>query len=134
MQASPRDLGEVKRLIETIDTEDPAATAEVRVFKLKNSMAEDLAEVLMSAIAGETQQTGQQGQQQGGGQTQAGSRLPSTALEFMMLDQQGGRLLRSGVVSDVQVVADVNTNALIVRACQKHGIDRAADQRVGSDA
>ncbi|MCB9938252.1 MAG: general secretion pathway protein GspD [Planctomycetaceae bacterium] len=119
VQASPRDLGEVKRLIETIDAEDPSSTAEVRVFKLRNSMAEDLAVVLQTAIAGDAQQTGQQGQQQGGGATQAGSRLPSTALEFMMLDQAGGRLLRSGVVSDVQVSADVNTNALIVRAPAK---------------
>ncbi len=118
VQASPRDLGEVKRLIESIDTEDPASTAEVRVFKLRNAMAEDLATVLQAAIAGETQQQGQQGQQQGGA-TQAGSRLPSTALEFMMLDQAGGRLLRSGVVADVQVSADANTNALIVRAPAK---------------
>lgn len=119
VQASPRDLAEVKRLIESIDTEDPASTAQVRVFKLKNAMAEDLAEVLQAAIAGDAQQTGQAGQQQGGGQTQAGARLPSTALEFMMLDQMGGRLLRSGVVSDVQVSADANTNALIVRAPAK---------------
>jgi len=109
-------------LIESIDTEEAASTAQVRVFKLKNSIAEELAEVLQAAIAGDTQQTGQQGQQgqQGqGSQTQAGSRLPSTALEFMMLDQAGGRLLRSGVVSDVQVSADANTNALIVRAPAK---------------
>ncbi|MDA1051620.1 MAG: hypothetical protein O3C40_14220 [Planctomycetota bacterium] len=120
VQASPRDLAEVKRLIESIDTEDPAATAQVRVFKLKNSMAEDLAEVLQAAIAGDAQQTGQQGQQQGAaGATPAGSRLPNVALEFMMLDQAGGRLLRSGVVSDVQVSADANTNALIVRAPAK---------------
>ncbi|MEO8493785.1 MAG: secretin N-terminal domain-containing protein, partial [Planctomycetota bacterium] len=119
VQASPRDLGEVKRLIESIDTEDPASTAQVRVFKLRNALAEDLAEVLQAAIAGDAQQAGQQGQQQGGGQTQAGSRLPSTALEFMMLDQAGGRLLRSGIVSDVQVSADANTNALIVRAPAK---------------
>ncbi|HUG67461.1 MAG TPA: secretin N-terminal domain-containing protein, partial [Pirellulaceae bacterium] len=121
VQASPRDLGEVKRLIESIDTEDSGATAEVRVFKLRNSMAEELAEVLQAAIAGDAQQTGQQGQQgqQAGGTSQAGSRLPSPALEFMMLDQAGGRLLRSGVVSDVQVSADTNTNALIVRAPSK---------------
>ena len=121
VQASPRDLSEVKRLIESIDTEDSGATAEVRVFKLRNSMAEELAEVLQAAIAGDAQQTGQQGQQgqQTGGASQAGSRLPSPALEFMMLDQAGGRLLRSGVVSDVQVSADTNTNALIVRAPSK---------------
>lgn len=121
VQASPRDLGEVKRLIESIDTEDPASTAQVRVFKLRNAMAEELATVLQAAIAGNTQQAGQQGQQQGqqGGATQAGSRLPSTALEFMMLDQAGGRLLRSGIVADVQVSADANTNALIVRAPAK---------------
>ena len=120
VQASPRDLDEVKRLIESIDTEDPASTAQVRVFKLRNSIAEELAEVLQAAIAGDTQQAGQQGQQQGGGgQTQAGSRLPNIALEFIMLDQAGGRLLRSGVVSDVQVNADPNTNALIVRAPAK---------------
>lgn len=121
VQASPRDLGEVKRLIDSIDTEDPASTAQVRVFKLRNAMAEELATVLQAAIAGNTQQAGQQGQQQGqqGGATQAGSRLPSTALEFMMLDQAGGRLLRSGIVADVQVSADANTNALIVRAPAK---------------
>ncbi|MBC8356432.1 MAG: hypothetical protein H8E66_31010, partial [Planctomycetes bacterium] len=118
VQASPRDLGEVMRLVETMDTEDPASTAQVRVFKLKNSMAEDLAEVLQTAIAGDPQAI-QQGQQQGGGTTQAGSRLPNIALEFMMFDQAGGRLLRSGIVSDVQVSADLNTNALIVRAPAK---------------
>ncbi|MBI2479609.1 MAG: hypothetical protein HYV60_13545, partial [Planctomycetia bacterium] len=88
------------------------------MFKLRNALAEDLAEVLQSAIAGDAQPTGQQGQQQGGGAgggtSPTSSRLPSTALEFMMLDQAGGRLLRSGIVSDVQVSADANTNALIV--------------------
>ena len=54
-----------------------------------------------------------------GGTTQARAGLPSQALEFMMVDKQGGRLLRSGILSNVQVTADPNINALVVRAPTK---------------
>jgi type II secretory pathway component GspD/PulD (secretin) len=127
VQASPRDLAEVKRFIATIDIEEPESEAQVRVFKLKNALADELSQVLQAAISGQTQ-GGQQAQPQqplqpGGAAAPSGSgttqRLPSVALEFMLIDQDGGRLLRSGVLADVQVTADANTNSLIIRAPAK---------------
>jgi general secretion pathway protein D len=129
VQASPRDMEEVRRLVDSIDVEDSPSTAEVRIFQLKNALAETLATVLQSAISGQAaaggqqqpggQQPGQQQPQQGAATTQSQSTLPSVSLEFMRIDQAGGKLLRSGILADVQVTADTNTNSLIVRAPSK---------------
>lgn len=126
VQASPRDLGEVRRLIDSLDVLEGEHTSQVRVFKLKNAMAEDLATVLQSAISGQAQ-AGAQGQGQGQGfqqpfqptGTQGTSGQASGALEFMLIDQDGGKLLRSGILADVLVTGDVNTNSLIVTAPAK---------------
>jgi type II secretion system protein D len=126
VQASPRDLLEVKRLIEGIDVEDSTTSAVIRVFRLKNALADDLRNVIQGAITGQT--TGQTGAQgtlgtQGGGQaggtTQNRANMPSSSLEFMMIDQQGGRLLRSGILANAQITSDPNINALVVRAPAK---------------
>ena len=103
VQASPRDLAEVERLIENIDINKTENAAELRVFRLRNALAEDLAEVLQTAITGPTAADAE---------TQAS--LPSATLQF--IDQQGGQLLRSGILSDAQVTADASINALVVRA------------------
>jgi general secretion pathway protein D len=127
VQASPRDLEEVRRFVETIDVEGSDASTQLRIFKLKNAIATDLATVLQSAISGQATTTGgqqgqQQPQQQGGGGQQGGtatanqSRLPSQALELMLIDQNGGKLLKSGILSNVVVTAEPSTNALVVRA------------------
>ncbi len=106
VQASPRDLAEVKRLIDSIDINKTDNLAEVRVFRLRNALAEDLAEVIQTAITGPSEVG------QAAGQIQ--STLPSATLQF--IDQEGGELLRSGILSDAQVTADPNINALVVRA------------------
>lgn len=125
VQASPRDLEEVRRLIQSIDVEGGEAKTELRIFKLKNALAQTLATVLQGAITGQSTTGNQQGQpqnQQGnqtGGTTQA--RDPSSTLEFMLIDQTGGsgKMLQSGILANVQVTADTNTNALIIRAPAK---------------
>lgn len=127
VQASPRDLSEVRRLIESLDVENSGSKAELRVFKLKNALAETLATVLQAAISGQPvtggQQQGGQGQQQqqqqGGTTTPSQARPPSASLEFMLIDQAGGKLLQSGILADAQVTADTNTNSLVVRAPSK---------------
>ena len=119
VQASPRDMAEVRRLVDSLDVDEAESTAQVKVFKLKNSIAEELAEVLQSAIGSDAPTQGQQQPGQGGNTTQGSSRLPSISLEFMMIDEAGGRLLRSGILADVQVNADANTNSLVVRAPAK---------------
>ena len=119
VHASQRDLAEVRRFIESMDAKDTTASSQVRIFMLKNALADELATVLQNAISGggtgQTQPT-QPGQPGQPATTPGATQLPSTALEFMLIDEAGGRLLRSGIMADVQITADANTNALVVRA------------------
>jgi type II secretory pathway component GspD/PulD (secretin) len=129
VQAAPRDLVEVSALLARLDTSTSEAVNELRIFPLQNSLAEELAPILQSAVEGDigttaTSRRGQQGggqfQQQGGQQQQqSGGSSPSrksTTLRLMTLDAQGERRLRSGILTDVQVTADPRANALIVSA------------------
>ncbi|HEY2826421.1 MAG TPA: secretin N-terminal domain-containing protein, partial [Pirellulales bacterium] len=70
VQASPRDLQEVEALLKKIDTPSSSAVNELRIFPLKNSVAEELATVLQNAISIQGQQNARN--QQGGGQQQQG--------------------------------------------------------------
>ncbi|GIW92160.1 MAG: general secretion pathway protein GspD [Pirellulaceae bacterium] len=120
VQASPRDLAEVAYFIASIDREAPDATHEVRVFRLRNARAQDLAPVLQGAITGRpVQVTGQQVAQVAAAPGQAVApqiTAPSTRLAIVGIDSAGNRIIDSGVLADVTVSADVSINALIVRA------------------
>ena len=125
VRSSPRDLEQIKRLIDNLDVETSETSFEIRVFRLRNALAADLAETLLGAIRGQSG-TGGQTQQApgaipgggggGGGQTQSSALQPSAALQFRTIDQETGAILKSGIMDDVQVTADANINALIVRA------------------
>lgn len=141
VQASGRDLEEVSALIEEIDVEASVITSELRVFKLTNTLAQELAPVLQDAIRGTTtaragaggqqgqfgqqggfQQGGQfpgQGQQGVGGAGQQNQQVRSTSLQFVTIDQQGKKTVASGIATDVVITADVAVNALVVRAPAK---------------
>ena len=77
VQASPRDLAEVQRLVTSIDVDGKdLGTSEVRVFRLRNALSDELAAVLQAAISGQPVQgagggaggvPGQPGQPAGGG-------------------------------------------------------------------
>ncbi|MCA9247552.1 MAG: hypothetical protein KDA42_10565 [Planctomycetales bacterium] len=119
VQASPRDLDEVAALLAEIDVSASAASNEVRVFHLKNTLAEDLAPVLQEAITGS--RSGQQGGNQvpGGGQTTGSqqnrnSGARSSMLTLATLDSQGRKILKSGILADVRVTGDARANALLV--------------------
>ena len=125
--ASPRDLAEVRRLLDSIDVPASATVAEVKVFKLRNALAEDLEEVLNTTLRAEDQQGGggfgQQGGfgglQQGGGAgqvTPAQSSPRATMLNMLVLSEDQQRELESGILSDVTVAADNRTNSLVVTA------------------
>ena len=121
VQASPRDLAEVTSLLTKLDSTDGARN-EIRVFKLRNSLAEQLAPALQEAItgvgAGGQQQ--QQQQQPQGGQGGAGAQTPATmtrratSLQLMRIDEQGRQMIESGVLSDMRIAADTRGNSLIV--------------------
>lgn len=122
VRAGPRDLEEVALLIKQIDVETSAAKDQVRIFKLRNSLADDLSNVLNQAITG--QRTGGAGTPPppGGGAaapTTGSSTTRSRILEFFIQDGTGRQLLESGVLSDISIVADPRGNSLIVTAPEK---------------
>jgi len=126
VQASPRDMAEVRRLIIQIDNDKTASANEVKIFRLKNALASDVAPVLQDALnwqlIGNRQPYGQTrtgtfgGTTFGGQQTQEQARLRSALLTFMTVDSEGGKVLveSGGPLSDVRVSADMNTNSLVV--------------------
>jgi len=101
VRASPRDLAEVDHLIARLDQGDSGMVHQAQIFKLKNTLAMDLATTLQSAI---TAAAGGPGAQR------------SAVLELLSADVRGRRLLRSGVLSDVQITPDPHTNSLMVAA------------------
>jgi type II secretory pathway component GspD/PulD (secretin) len=124
VQASPSDMNEVRRLLERIDVETTSASNELRIFRLKNALATDIAPVLQDALnwqlignrtpVGASQSGTFGGQAFGAGQQEESARLRSAILTFMTIDSDGGKILESGILSEVRVTADTNGNSLLV--------------------
>ncbi|GAB5404752.1 MAG: secretin N-terminal domain-containing protein [Aureliella sp.] len=102
VQASPRELIEVEKLIDSLDVETSSAQNDVQVFRLKNALAEDLETVLSDVIGG--QATADDGSQ---------ATPPSGKVSLVTVD--GGRI-ESGILAGVVITSDTNNNALVVRA------------------
>lgn len=115
--ASPRDLAEVAAIIARLDGKESDSFNQVQIFRLKNSLAAELAPVLQDAITGQMygQRTGQRAVFQRAGTGEQFERK-SIRLQFVTGDDQDGRLLDSGILTDAQVTADERANALIVTA------------------
>ncbi|PHS14010.1 MAG: hypothetical protein COA78_06420 [Blastopirellula sp.] len=107
VHASPRDMIEVEYLIKQIDIPTSESELELRVFQLKNSLAEDMAPVLQEAISGQSQT---------GGNNQAAVQARTAMLTLMGVDSKNGQSFKSGILTEVQVTADARSNALLVRA------------------
>ncbi|QDU26154.1 Putative type II secretion system protein D precursor [Anatilimnocola aggregata] len=126
VQASPRDLEEVAKLLEKLDSEQTGVVDEVRIFKLRNSLADELVPVLEAAISGQGgtttgNQTTLPGAQQGGGGTnnQSGtSARPSGALQLLQVDGKG--MIESGILADMQLTSDPRGNSIIVTGPAKN--------------
>ena len=102
VQASPREMNEVELLINQLDVETTAAENAVRVFRLKNTLAEDLQTVITEVIGGQTT---------GGDESLATP--PSGKLSIVTVD---GNKVESGILAGVIITADPSVNALVVRA------------------
>lgn len=102
VQASPREMQEVEALINKLDVETAAAENAVRVFRLKNTLAEDLQTVIQGVIGGQTT---------GGDESLATP--PSGKLSIVTVD---GNKVESGILAGVIITADPSVNALVVRA------------------
>ncbi|MBL8848952.1 MAG: hypothetical protein JNG89_04680, partial [Planctomycetaceae bacterium] len=121
VNASPKELLEVTKLIREIDSKQSRATAQVRVVPLKNALADELTEFLNNVIQGAINPAqagaGQQAIAGGaGGTNQALRDAKSMVLEFLTNDGVAQRIVRSGVLSDIRVTGDVRSNSLTVTA------------------
>jgi type II secretion system protein D len=105
VQAPPRDMQEVTELIQQLDVEGGEVVHQARIFKLKNTLATDMATVLQSAIDASQ-----------GKQGTPGTSQKSSLLEFLSVDREGQQILKSAVIDDVKITADPHTNSLLVSA------------------
>jgi len=131
VQGAPRDLIAVEGLIRRLDRGDSQAVSQIRVFPLKNAVAEDLAKVMnesMQSILSETP-----GVLRGGGLATsgaaagavpgaaagAGTSARSVVLQFLTDRNGSERWVRSGLLEDVRVTFDARINALVVTAPER---------------
>lgn len=103
VNAAPRDQVEVKALVKQIDAARGEAVDEVRVFPLKNALAEDLAEVLEQAISPSEA-------------VEDDNASPRAAALRLGVGEGDPSALESGVLTGVRVAPDTRANALVVTA------------------
>jgi len=117
VQASPRDMVEVAALIQKIDTPTSEAVHELRVITLQNSLADEMANVLMSAITGQVRAvTAVPGAAAPAAPAAQAAAEKATMLRFVTIDAQGQRKLSSGILTDVRITPDTRANTLLVSA------------------
>ena len=116
-------IEQAANLIRSIDVDDGAATDVVRIFNLKNTVAEEMAIVLQDAINGQLPNAGQgfnpdqTAQQQTAQQAQGdefSSALRSAGAKLKTVSPDG-RTVTGGIMFDVRVTADRNSNSLVIR-------------------
>ena len=101
--ASPRDMLEVRRLVNELDTASGESVNRARIFQLQHALADDLAATLQQAIDAASN----------GGR--------SAILELQLLNAEGRRILQSGTLDNVQITPNPRTNSLLVStAAENH--------------
>ena len=125
VKASKQLLSQVDLLIKDLDVDDSGAKNLIKIFPIRNVLAQDLQIVLQDAINGQLQnqgvgfnpdQTAQQQNQQNQGQQQNSvnqSQLRSAALEMMTIDRDGQKI-DGGIMFDVRITTSANDNSLVV--------------------
>ena len=119
VQASPRDMQSLSHFIEGLDRQESELKRKVRIFRLTNTLATNLAPVLQAALRGQDATTGGVGVGGGGaggvGAAGAVDTTPSGAASLVIdPDTDNGVSISSGILSDVNVSADGTLNTLII--------------------
>lgn len=114
VEASPRDMAEVSELIAQLDISHTEAQSEIRVFKLKNALASELATILQDAITG--QAYGVRGVAVGQAAAAQQQERKSAVLRFVTIDERGRQIVSSGILTDAVITADTRSNSLLVTA------------------
>jgi general secretion pathway protein D len=100
VHAAPRDLQEIRLLIERIDVPRAAAMQQARVFEIRNSLAADVAETLQQALSGSTTAGVNSGVQ--------------------LLDREGHLLATSGILGKSQITVNQRNNSLLVASAPEN--------------
>ncbi|MDR0336722.1 MAG: hypothetical protein LBI18_06485 [Planctomycetaceae bacterium] len=101
VQAGQNDMKDIERIIAEMDVPGAGPKLQIKPFKLRHTLAPDLAQVLNNAIASGTAGT-------------SDKKLP--ALELLVQDEKGKRLIESGIMADVRISLDARNNTVIVTA------------------
>ncbi|MCU0960504.1 MAG: hypothetical protein MUF48_10415 [Pirellulaceae bacterium] len=96
--ASPRDMAEVQRLVQELDSPQSSAVNRAQIFRVYNALATDVADTLEQTLS--AARTGQTGR--------------SAVLELMAVDEQGQQILQSGMLNEVNITPNPRNNTLIV--------------------
>ncbi|MBM4005619.1 MAG: hypothetical protein FJ295_20410 [Planctomycetes bacterium] len=96
VHAAPRDMTEVRRLVERLDVPQAEAIQRARVFPIQHSLAADIAQMLQQA----TQPPATGGR--------------SAALELML--ENGDPIVASGILENTQITVNARNNSLIITA------------------
>ena len=116
---SPGDMKEITHMLAELDVPEAETVSEVMVFKLKNALAEEMAELLQLTLrAGEEDRRQQAG---GGGAGAATGQQPTyvsprSSSVSITIDAETKQVLSSGILTDVRVAADVRANSLVITA------------------
>jgi general secretion pathway protein D len=97
VHAAPRDMQEVRRIIQDLDRPDSAAVNRAHIFQIENALAADVAQTLQQAI-----------------EAASGNAERSAILELQTFDAEGQRILRSGTLEHVQITPNPRNNTIIV--------------------
>ena len=99
VNAAPRDLEEVTRMIGKLDSGTSESVNQARIIQLKNALAVDVAQTITAAITAA----------RGGVGTQR-----SAALEMLMVGPDGKSIAASGLLDDVKLTPDSRTNRIFI--------------------
>ena len=129
VQARPRDLEEVRRLIEELDQVGSKSVNQIKLIPLKNAVADDMATLLNLALQSvisppqqaRATQGGAQGGAQGGGGAAGGQvdtklREAKSAVLQLLDTEDGEAMVESGILADIRINSDPHTNSLVVTA------------------
>ncbi len=145
VQARPRDLEEVRRLIDELDQVGSNSVSQIKLIPLKNAVSDDMATLLNLAIQSVISPPQQARAQQGGGANQgnvggggAGAtgqvdqklRDAKSAVLQLLDTNDGEAMLESGILADIRINSDPHTNSLIVTAPEEsHALIQALVKR-----
>lgn len=115
VQASPFMMEELADLIRKLDVDKAPVVSEVRVFQLRNASAQEVADILNSALQAAAAPAAVPGAAPttAGGEVQIARRFG--VLRFVRTDGEP-RFVDSGILDEVRVTAQVRTNSVVVQA------------------